>query len=89
MCDICGNYVGCHYKAKGSTEPLGSIPTPEIRKARQRVHQALDPVWKSGAISRAALYRRISGALGREYHTAEIRTVDEAQTVLALLKSYG
>jgi hypothetical protein len=47
----------------------------------------IDPVWKSGAISRGKLYKRISAAMGkRDYHTAEIRTIEEARLVYAAAK---
>jgi len=43
-CDDCGNFVGCHHKTSKPTQPLGHIPTPEIRKARQHIHMILDPL---------------------------------------------
>lgn len=81
-CDACGNFVGCHHKTRDRTRPLGVIPTKEIKEARQHIHRLIDPLWKSKRIERRALYRRIADAVGiEEYHTAEIRTVDEARKV--------
>ena len=81
-CDACGNFVGCHHKTKDRTKPLGCIPTPEIKAARQHIHRILDPLWQGGAIDRRSAYRRIAKDLGiEEYHTAEIRTVEEARGV--------
>jgi hypothetical protein len=37
------------------------------RKARMRAHAAIDPIWKSGGIKRAALYRRLRADLGIEH----------------------
>ena len=30
-CDTCGNHVGCHHKTKNRTQPLGCIPSDEIK----------------------------------------------------------
>lgn len=82
-CDTCGNYVGCHHKTDNPTNPLGVIPTPALRQARQQVHQALDPVWKSGRLSRQQTYKRMADLLGlRRYHTANIVTLEEANRAL-------
>lgn len=83
-CDACGNYVGCHHKSNDPQKPLGIIPTPEVRIVRQRVHRLIDPIWQSGKIDRKALYKIFSDAIGREYHTAEIRSVRESQIVMSL-----
>lgn len=81
-CDTCGNFVGCHYRTKNPTTPLGCIATPEIKSARQKIHRVLDPIWKSGRMSRREVYRKVSDAMGQaEYHTAEIKTLDEARRV--------
>ena len=85
-CDTCGNFVGCHHKTSKPTKPLGCIPTPEIKRSRSHIHRVLDPLWKSGRIKRRDLYRQISALLGKEYHTAEIRTVEEARTVYLILQ---
>lgn len=81
VCDACGNFVGCHHKTNDRTRPLGSIPTPKLREARKHLHALIDPIWKSGQMPRRALYAKLSAALGREYHTAEIRTLEEARSV--------
>lgn len=85
-CDACGNFVGCHHKTNDRTRPLGCIPTREIKNARMAIHRVADPIWQSGAISRAKLYKMISREIGKQYHTAEIRSVDEADRVLAVVR---
>lgn len=80
-CDDCGNWVGCHHKTKNRTAPLGAIPSPELKRARSQIHALIDPLWKSKRIGRSELYARMSEALGWEYHTASIRTIDEARQV--------
>lgn len=78
-CDACGNNVGCHHKTKTPTKPLGVIASPAIKNARQHLHRIIDPLWQSGLMKRKEVYRMISDRLGWEYHTAEIRTIDQAR----------
>lgn len=85
-CDICENFVGCHYKTKDRTRPLGCIPTKELKEARKHIHSILDPIWQSGKMKRKAIYKRISDAVGWEYHTAKIRNIEEARKIYRLVK---
>lgn len=85
-CDTCGNYVGCHHKTNNPTEPLGNIPTPELRKARKHIHAILDPLWKSKKYKRADIYTLISDHMGFGYHTAKLRTIEEARKVYKFVK---
>lgn len=85
-CDTCGNFVGCHHKTDKPTTPLGCIPTPEIKNARRHIHAILDPLWQSGRISRKKLYELLSEKTGRQYHTAQIRSVEEAREVYKEVK---
>lgn len=78
-CDECGNWVGCHHKTKQRTKPLGNIPSPELKKARGHIHALIDPLWKSKKIGRSELYQAMSEKLGWNYHTASLRTIDEAR----------
>lgn len=80
VCDTCKNYVGCHQTDHGRNDiPLGTIPTPELRDARQHIHRVLDPLYKGTRHSRGEIYRRVSEKLGFHYHTATLRTIDEAR----------
>ena len=85
-CDDCGNYVGCHHKTKNRTRPLGCIPTKELKDARQHIHKVIDRIWQSGGMTRKQLYKRLSDDLGRNYHTANIRSIEEAREVYRLAK---
>lgn len=80
-CDTCGNNVGCHHKTKNRTRPLGHISTPELKKARREIHKILDLIWQCGKITRKDLYAALSDRLGWKYHTAKIRSVEEARNV--------
>lgn len=88
-CDNCGNWVGCHHKTKNPTNPLGVIPTLEIKKARQHIHRILDPIWKSGGMKRREVYREIERRLGmkKDYHTANIRSIDHARKVYRVVQA--
>ena len=86
-CDTCGNHVGCHHKTRDQTRPLGNIPTKELKNARQHIHRILDPIWKEKKMPRGKLYARLARELGlEEYHTAEIKTIDEARKVYAIVR---
>lgn len=84
ICDECGGFVGCHHKTKNRTKPLGCIPSPEIKRARKKIHALIDPAWKDGRFDRKAIYDHISKEIGYKYHTANIRTVDEAEEVYGI-----
>ena len=85
-CDLCGNYVGCHHKTKNRTAPLGCIPTPELKRARNFIHALLDPIWQSGKQGRSQLYAEISKRVGWKYHTAKIRNIEEARKVYKIVR---
>ncbi len=84
QCSQCGGYVGCH---KDTGNPLGIIVSKEVKSARVHIHKLLDPPWKSNRIKRTELYRRISEALGYEYHTAEVKTITEARHVYRAIQA--
>jgi hypothetical protein len=87
-CDRCKNYVGCHHKTANRTKPLGNIPTKELRNARQHIHAILDPLWrcKCQCNRREEIYKELSNKLGYDYHTAEIKDIEEARKVWHLIK---
>ena len=80
-CDKCNNFVGCHHKTKNRIAPLGCVPTKELKSARSHIHKILDPLWKSGEFKRNALYKLISKQFGWAYHTAKIRSIEEAREI--------
>ena len=87
-CDSCGNFVGCHHKTKNRTRPLGCIPTPELKEARKHIHALLDPIWQSGKMGRKEVYAKISERVGWQYHTAHIRSVEEAREIYKIVREY-
>lgn len=77
QCKDCHNFVGCHHKTGNPTQPLGCIPTKEIKNARQHIHRLIDPAW---------LYEKLSAYFCRSYHTAQIRSIEEAREVYAIAR---
>lgn len=89
ICDGCKNHVGTHHKTSDPTKPLGNIPTQELKNARIKIHALIDPMWKSKRFSRRKIYAHLSDKLGRQYHTAELKTIDEARLVYAAARDLG
>ncbi len=86
-CDACGLYVGCHHKDKSNpTLPLGVMVTKDVKNARMHIHKILDPIWQSHKMPRGKIYAILTKKLGWEYHTANIRSIDEARKVYRLVK---
>lgn len=83
----CGSFVGCHHKTKERTKPLGVIPSETIKQYRKEIHAILDPLWRSKRYSRSQLYAELTEVLGRQYHTAELRTKEECQLILRHISS--
>lgn len=77
-CPECANFVGCH---PGTAQPLGVIANKELKQARMKIHALLDPIWKNGKMPRRDIYTHITGELGYTYHTAWIRSMEEARVV--------
>ena len=82
-CTQCGNYVGTH---RDSGKPLGSIPTRELRQARSRLHRVIDPLWKERGLKRRDIYARISQHIGREFHSAQTRSVGEVKDIIEFVQ---
>jgi hypothetical protein len=85
-CPACANYVGCHYLTTNRLQPLGSIPSPEVRAARAQLHKLFDPLWRRGRMGRSAAYQLVSDLLGRDFHIGEIRSMAEAEEVRSVVE---
>lgn len=87
QCPHCKNYVGTHKGGKKKGQPLGSIPFEELKRARIILHRHIDALWQKRLWKRGKLYKRIATELGiTEYHTGEIRTMDEARQVYRIVQ---
>jgi hypothetical protein len=80
-CTECPAFVGCHHKTNTPTKPLGYLATKEIKQARMKIHDKLDPLWKSGKFSRREIYAKLSDRIGKTFHSAEIKSIEEADEV--------
>lgn len=87
QCPQCKNFVGCHHKTKNRTNPLGCIANKEMKFARHQLHMVIDPLWKYKGYSRTGIYKAISDKIGRRYHTAQLRTLEEAREVYRYVKA--
>lgn len=83
ICDVCKNYVGCHHKTRMRTAPLGCIATPKIFRLRHKIHAVIDPIWKKKKMRRKSIYIELTKVLGRQYHTADLRSEAECQKILS------
>ena len=85
VCDGCGNSVGCHHRHHIQalrTRPLGIIATPELKFARRKLHELIDPLWQRGPFKRRDLYAEIASRAGlAAYHAAELRDIETARAV--------
>jgi hypothetical protein len=48
LCQKCGAYVGCH---EGTDKALGRLANRELREWKSKVHEAFDPIWRTGKIN--------------------------------------
>lgn len=88
QCPTCLNFVGTHHKGEGRA-PLGCIPNAQMKKIRQQIHIILDPIWRNRTMTRSEVYKKISDEIGYEYHTGELRTLDEARKVYSIVTRLG
>ncbi|MCK5358727.1 MAG: hypothetical protein KAJ48_10055 [Elusimicrobiales bacterium] len=81
-CDFCGNYVGCHYKSRNPTKPLGCIPNAEIKLLRRKIHAIIDK------FNRHIVYAFISHRIGYNFHCGELRNKEEYKKVIKILNTF-
>jgi len=70
----CRGSVGTHPDGR----PLGIIPDEETKKLRIKLHDMIDPLWKSGKVKRGSVYgwlKRITGGT-KEIHMGETTRED-------------
>jgi hypothetical protein len=85
LCHPCDAYVGCH---PGTTRPLGTPAGKALRGMRSRVHAALDPLWRSGRMTRNDAYKRLAADAGippEECHVGMF-DVDRCEAALSAIR---
>lgn len=65
LCRSCEAWVGCHQNTK---RPLGTLANKELRTARMKAHDHIDPLWRSGKFPRKEVYRALAEHFGKEIH---------------------
>jgi len=83
-CAPCKAHVGCH---PGTVNPLGRLANAELRKAKQRVHELLDPIWKSGRMKRTEAYAALAAGMAIAPQNCHIGMFDltACETAIAVL----
>lgn len=87
LCLGCRAYVGLH---PFTGIPLGTLATPEIRRARSEAKDWFNPLWQSGQMTRNEAYAWLAGALGiADVEQCHIGWFDVAQcqAVIAAVES--
>lgn len=86
QCVHCKNFVGCHENSnKNKLRPLGVIANRELKQARIQIHNIIDPLWRGGKLTRSEIYVALSQELGYQYHTGELRSMEEARRVYKIV----
>ena len=87
LCRHCDAYVGTHKNSKNYA-PLGRLADKELRRWKQVAHNALDPLWQSGRMTRHEAYAYMSRLMGIPREQAHIGHFDTEQckTLISLLR---
>lgn len=96
VCRDCDTRVGCH---KGTKKPLGTMAGKKIRAARQRAHNAFDPIWNDkcwpkgvkAPMKRIPAYEWLAGRMEiADIHDCHIGSFDVelCDLVVAVSKKY-
>ena len=80
QCPHCHNYTSAdEIRPKDTIEKWKHrhnkkvIPTATSRRYRWKIHNYIDPVWKSGIMSRAKIYKRLGEATSiKNYHNGSL-----------------
>ena len=74
-CVGCGAYTGCH---PGTTKRVGRLANEATRALKVQAHDAFDPIWKLGSMSRTKAYRWLRDATGLDERDCHIGWMDDA-----------
>lgn len=84
QCEPCDAYVGTHRNSKRAA-PFGSLANKELRAMRRRVHVLLDPLWRSGDMTRAEAYAWLAKRLGMDERRTHVGMFREPECMAATL----
>ncbi len=74
-CQPCDACVGCH---PTTGLPFGALANRALRRARMATHEAFDPLWEEGGMSRSEAYDWLSKELGISKDECHMGKFDEA-----------
>ena len=74
ICKPCQAWVGCY---KGTDRALGRVANKALRRLKHQAHEAFDPIWQEGYITRAAAYEVLSTAFQLPKEQTHIGMFDE------------
>lgn len=70
LCAPCQAWVGCH---PHTTSALGTLANAQLRRARMLAHEAFDPIWREGGMSRGHAYQWLARKMGvKEVHIGKL-----------------
>lgn len=83
-CRACDAYVGAH--PDGS--PKGTPANRVLRAARRACHEAFDPLWQSGSMTRSDAYKWLASAMGVSWRKAHVGHFDleQCKKMLSLVR---
>lgn len=91
QCAPCDAHVGTHRNSRRCT-PLGTLANKELRRWRMKVHALLDPLWKSGKMTRPDAYAWLAQRMGKPVdrtHVGYFRDAECMAAILALEARFG
>lgn len=75
----CDAYVGTHDNGAWQNFPLGRLANRELRDMKHKLHTLFDHKWKSGKISRGAMYIWLQKTMSLSEPYAHIGELDQNQ----------
>lgn len=84
----CTNWPACRgaHGARWTGAPMGTPADATTRAARRAAHRALDPLWETGRMSRAAVYAWLAARMGlpREHAHISQFSAEQCYQVIAI-----
>ena len=83
LCKPCDAYVGCH---PGTVVALGRLANKELRTWKIKAHEAFDPLWQTGKMSRSNAYELMCRMINITRNEAHIGLFNVDQCKLLIKK---
>ena len=84
LCGPCEAYVGTH---KNTKTPLGTLAKSKLRQLRKTAHSLVDPMWRSGKMTRTQVYDWIAQEMNIPKDDAHIALFNEKQCSIIIQKA--